>query len=365
MSGKRLVVIGPLPPPFHGVAVSTALVLANPVLGETFSVEHLDTTDGRSISNLGKWDATNVRLGMQSVLRLARKLVGQPGVIYLPLSENVGGFLRDSLFIHLGAIRGWKVTVHCRNSLFRRFYEEQGVVMRFWIRLTMRRIRALAVLGERLRPLFDGFLPPERVSVLPNGTPDFNRGSFEPQPGKVLYLSNLRRKKGADLAVKAALLVLEQDPRAEFVFAGTWEDQAFEKEVRSLATGAHGRITFLPPVAGEEKRALMASAWILLFPVSWGEGHPRIILEALAAGLPVVTTDRATIADTVVDCESGYVLPDPAPELLADRLLILLRDADLRDRMSRAARERYLGHFTQETADRRIADWLQEVARSS
>jgi glycosyltransferase involved in cell wall biosynthesis len=365
MSEKRLIVIGPLPPPIHGVAVSTALILANPVLQESFSVEHLNTTDDRTISNLGKWDATNMILGTRSVISLVRRLRGSPGVIYLPLSENAGGFLRDSLFINLGAFRGWRVAVHIRNSLFRRFYDEQGVVLRWWIRLTMRRISALAVLGQRLRPLFDGFVSQERISVVPNGTPEFDRGSVEPNPRRVLYLSNLARKKGADFAVRAARLALERDPGIEFVFAGTWEDEKFEREVRELASGADGNIAFLPPVTGEEKRSLMASAWVLLFPVAWGEGHPRILLEALAAGVPVITTDRSTIADTVIDGKCGYVLSDPVPDALADRMLLLLGDSNLRGRMSRAARARYLERFTQEAADRCIADWLQEVAEAS
>jgi glycosyltransferase involved in cell wall biosynthesis len=106
----------------------------------------------------------------------------------------------------------------------------------------------------------------------------------------------------------------------------------------------------------------MATAQLLMFPVRWGEGHPRILLEALAAGLPAVTTDRATIAQTVIDGESGYVLPDPEPDALAEAVLRLLRDTELRDQMSRAARERYLDRFTQERADEALADWLSSVA---
>jgi len=344
----------------HGVAVSTSLVLANPLLHKQFDVEHLDTTDPRSISNIGKWDLKNVLLGLRAAASLARRLRGAPGIVYLPLSENTGGFARDSIFINLAAARGWTTAVHIRNSLFRRFYEARGPTFRWWIRFTLRRITALAVLGESLRSLFDGLVPAERISVVPNGTPDFDRDSVEPDPRRVLYLSNLSRKKGADHAVRTALRVLESEPDAEFVFAGAWQDAEFERELRGLATAVDGRISFLPPVGGEEKRALMASAWVLLFPVAWGEGHPRIVLEALAAGLPVVTTDRATISDTVGD--AGFVLRDPIPKELADHLLTLLRDGVLRQRMSAAARRRYLERFTQEQADRRFVDWLEEVA---
>jgi glycosyltransferase involved in cell wall biosynthesis len=364
MSSKKLVVIGPLPPPVHGVAISTSLVLANRLLREKFDIEHLDTTDRRSISNLGKWDATNLLLGLRNALDLARRLRGRPGLVYLPLSESAGGFLRDSLFIQLATIRGWKTAVHIRNSLFRDFYVSQGAVLRWWIRVTLERITGLAVLGESLRQLFDGLVPTERISVVPNGTPDFDPGPVEPDPHTVLYLSNLSRKKGADFAVRAAALVAERDPQSEFVFAGAWEDAEFEHEVRSLAKDMNGRITFLPAVTGKKKHDLMASAWILLFPVAWGEGHPRIVLEALAAGLPLVTTDRATISDTVGDGEAGFVLPDPDPDDLADRLLVLLRDPELRARMSHAARSRYRERFTQAQADDTLANWLTMVAEA-
>src|SRR5947209_17573041 len=109
---RRLIVIGPVPPPYHGVTVSTSLVLANKTLGKRFVVEHLDTSDHRSGGNIGRWDLANIVLGLRAVRALRRRLVGRPGVVYLPLSQNVGGFLRDSLFIQAAARRGWKVAAH-------------------------------------------------------------------------------------------------------------------------------------------------------------------------------------------------------------------------------------------------------------
>jgi len=158
MRRRRLIVIGPTPPPFHGVAVSTSLVLANPVLGRRFDVVHLDTTDSRSIDNIGRWDARNLILGLNAVRRLTSELVRGRGVVYLPLSENAGGFLRDSLFIWVARVFRWRTAVHIRNSLFVSFYESQPTPMRWWVRSTMRAITEVAVLGEGLRTLMDGFV---------------------------------------------------------------------------------------------------------------------------------------------------------------------------------------------------------------
>lgn len=362
MSERRLIVMGPLPPPAHGVAISTSLVLANPVLRERFSVEHIDTTDRRSGANINTWDVHNVLLGLRALVALARRLCGRRGVVYLPLSQGAPAVLRDSLFIHLAKLRRWKIATHLRGGEFDQFYERQPKLFRRWIRLTLSRVDSMAIMGASLESMFDGLVPAERIAVIPNGTPDPRRDGSQPDPDTILFMSNLRERKGLFEAVEAALLVIEQHRSARFVFAGGWYDDCLEREVRERARPAADRIVFHPPVAGEEKRNLLLGASMMLFPPREPEGHPRVVLEALAAGLPVVTTDRGAIAETVVDGESGFVLADPVPEKLASRLLELLHDPERRERMSRAARSRYLAEFTEERADRRLADWLGQLA---
>ena len=361
MTKPRLIVIGALPPPYHGVTVSNSLVLGNPILGERFIVEHVDTSDRRSGHNIGRWDLTNVAIGLRGAASLARRLAGDPGVVYLPLSQNVGALLRDSLFIHLAAVRGWKVATHLRGSEFRDLYARQPAPLRRWMGFTLSRIDSIAVLGESLRWVFEGLVPEQRIAVVPNGTPDPGPDGGRRDSGTVLFLSNLRRRKGVAEAVEAALAVVKRRPGARFVFAGSWEEPDFEREMRACAEAAGGAIRFLAPVSSEEKLRLLLSSSVLLFPPAEPEGHPRVVLEAMGAGLPVVTTNRGAIAETVVDGECGYVLDDPVPHELAKRLLTLLDSRELRERMGRAARERYLRSFTQEIADRNLADWLQRV----
>jgi glycosyltransferase involved in cell wall biosynthesis len=359
---QRLIVVGPLPPPFHGVTVSTSLVLANPYLRKRFSVEHLDTSDHRSGANVGSWDATNVAVAIKSLLSLLSRLQGQPGVIYLPLSQSLPGVIRDSLFVHAASRRRWKVALHLRGSDFREFYESSRPTIRQWIRATLARADSVAVMGNSLRWVFEGLVPLERIHVVANGTPDIATNGGERDGTQVLFLSNLRQRKGVAEAVEAALLALQSHSSAQFLFVGDWEDPVLERKVRGRAREANGRIAFRPAVSGYAKDQLLARSSIFLFPPVAREGHPRVVLEALAAGLPIVTTDRGAIEETVVDGECGFVLPDPQPDQLAERITLLLNDSDLRQRMGRAARQRYLARYTQEAADRRLADWLSSIA---
>jgi glycosyltransferase involved in cell wall biosynthesis len=345
------------------VTVSTSLVLANQILMERFSLEHLETSDHRSGEDIGRWDLRNAVLGIAAVVRLAGRLRGRKGIVYLPLSQSSGGFLRDSLFIRLAAARGWKVAAHLRGGEFPEFYARQPRLFQHWIRASLRRVTSLAVMGSSLRGLFDGLVPSERIAVVPNGTPDINRDGFERRGDMVLFLSNLMPRKGVMESVETALKVLERRPSTHFRFVGAWRDERLKREVRSRAESAGEHIRFCPTASEEEKRELLLTSSVLLFPPVEPEGHPRVVLEAIAAGLPVVTTNRGAIAETVTDGQGGFVLDEPDPDQLAERVIELLQDRELRARMGKAARARYLEEFTQEAADKKLADWLSALAR--
>jgi glycosyltransferase involved in cell wall biosynthesis len=301
-------------------------------------------------------------LAVLAVLRLVAGLGGKPGIVYLPLSQSTPGVLRDSLFVFAASLRGWKVAIHLRGSDFHHFYRGSYPIARRWIRAALARVDSAAVMGHSLEWVFEGLIPADRIAVVANGTPEHRSSGVHRDPQHVLFLSNLRRRKGVVEAVDAALLALQEQPSARFSFVGAWEDGELERELRRRAAAADGAIVFRPPVQGKDKDDLLASGSILLFPPVEPEGHPRVVLEALAAGLPVVTTNRGAIGETVVDGESGFVLDEPDPARLAEHLRLLLADRDLRERMSTAARARHQELFTQEIADRRLASWLQSVA---
>jgi glycosyltransferase involved in cell wall biosynthesis len=357
----RLLVIGPLPPPHHGVSVSTELVLANAALRDRFTVEHLDTSDHRTLGNVGRWDARNIIEALAALTRLARQLKGEPGIVYLPISQGIPGLVRDTSFIRLASARGWKVAAHLRGSELGGVYRRQPRLVRAWLRDSFRRMDSLAVLGDSVRSILDGVIPEAKIAVVPNGTPDPGTSNGK-RTDTGVYLGNLYPRKGALEAMEAALMVTRRHPDARFVFAGEARDDLFARQLGAIAARADGRIVVRSPVLGDEKEALLSSASFLLFPPSRQEGHPRVVLEAMAAGLPVITTDRGTIAETVIDEASGYVLPTPVPGDLCDRMLRLYEDPKLRDVMGRAARDRYLERFTPEVTDRVLADWLERVA---
>ena len=260
-------------------------------------------------------------------------------VMYLPLSQNSGAFIRDSLFIRIAGHYGIRTAGHLRGSEFRtHFYIPQRRFVRWWIRSTLRRLTSVAVLGESLRPVFDTLVDPRRIQVVPNGTPDIGEGRATQRDHRhVVFLSNLRERKGLSEAVEAAMLIGESQPDARFTFAGDTDDPQLVVTLRARINGHN--IVFQPSVDGPEKTSLLTSAGILLFPPRLPEGQPRVILEAMAAGMAIVTTAQGAIAETVRDGLDGFVLPACDPDALADAVGRLLSDVELQKSMGRSSRQ--------------------------
>jgi glycosyltransferase involved in cell wall biosynthesis len=139
-------------------------------------------------------------------------------------------------------------------------------------------------------------------------------GAIEPdlrRPGPKLdgYLAFLGRfspAKGADRAIQAALLA-----ERPLVLAGK-VDPIDTAHVRSAVEPwlDGDRIRIVGEVGGETKRALLAGADALLFPIEWAEPFGLVMIEALATGTPVIGFRRASVPEVIRDGETGFVVDD-------------------------------------------------------
>lgn len=363
-----LLLIGPTPPPFHGVAVAVQSLLQSCIL-EQFRVSHLDLADRRGIEHVNKPDLHDVVLFLQQWLRLLSILFRTcPTVTYLVLSQSTIGFLRDSLLIWPVYLRGSQIVLHLHGGNFRNWLHGRSWLMKVYVELVLRRITRVIVLGESLKSQFDGLVEHSRIAVVSNGIDWEDSGS----PGKVAYrrsrfrilhLSTLSHLKGALVLLQAIPLVLRRRRDVEFVFAGPWshlQDRLWaEQFIAQEELGEY--IRFSGQVDGDEKRILFNSADVFVFPGVQQEGQPLVVIEAMAAGLPVIFTDRGCLRDTVVSGETGLETPINDAHQLADRILWLLDHSEEMEAMGRRARQRYESLYTKK---RHIENMIEVLASS-
>ena len=341
-----VLVVAPTPPPFHGVAVAMRSLLQGcPV--ERVRLVHLDITDRRGITHVDQPDLYDVYLFCRQWFSMAWLLIRQrPRVVYLAISQSTIGFLRDALFLTLAWLFRRRIVVHLHGGNFAVWYAGRGRPMRSVIDATLARVTKFVVLGETFRKSLDPLIAPEKIVVVPNGIPWRHRVSLRDAAGarvRVLFLSTLSREKGALVLLEAAARLARERRDVEFVLAGPWL-RAADRAIATRLIAEHaleGLVSFPGQVDGQAKADLYDTADVFVFPGLQQEGQPLVVLEAMAAGLPVVFCDRGCLAETLLPGEAGVEFALGDPKDLAARLQGLIEHPLERLRLGANARRRY------------------------
>lgn len=358
-----ILLIGPTPPPYHGVAVAIQTLLQSDLV-KRFHAYHLELADRRGIQHVNKPDLHDVILFVRQWLKLIRMLIGTcPAVSYLVLSQSTIGFLRDSLLIWPAYLRGSHVVLHLHGGNFREWFHGRSWITKTYVKAVLRLVTRVIVLGDSLKDQFEGLIDEERIAVVPNGI-DWSStvvGQNVPRSGsrfRILHLSTLSHLKGALVLLQAVPFVVRQRKDVEFIFAGPWshaEDKQWaDSFIRQQKLETY--VLFSGQVDATQKKTLFDSADVFVFPGVQQEGQPLVVIEAMAAGLPVIFTDRGCLRDTVPDGEAGLEVPINDPQQLADRILWLLNHPEKVKVMGARARRRYEALYTKERHVERMID---------
>ncbi|MDF2231621.1 glycosyltransferase [Albimonas sp. CAU 1670] len=217
----------------------------------------------------------------------------------------------DELFDPVGASLGLKIEHAAFVACISHFCRSQCMIF------------APVSAWDRLRIIHCGVRP---AGYAPAGGPPARVGGK-----RILYVGRLSLLKGGLVLVEALSRLVARHPDAELVVIGDGEARA-PMQARAEALGVAGAIRFEGFRRQDEVRAALAEADLLTLP-SFAEGVPVVLMEAMAAGLPVVATQVAGVSELVADGRSGRVVPPGDAEALAEALDALLSDPALRARM--------------------------------
>jgi glycosyltransferase involved in cell wall biosynthesis len=203
-------------------------------------------------------------------------------------------------------------------------------------------------LSENWRGYLARIVPAARIVVVPNMVDGaavqagIEASGQARSPNGILFLGEIGKRKGIYDLVCVLAQVAAAHPAAHLVAGGSGELDEVRRLARDL--GVEASLELPGWVAGEEKLRRLAEASVYVLP-SYNENLPVSILEAMAAGLPVVSTRVGGIPDAVRHGVDGFLVEPGAKEDLAEHVLRLLHDPGLRERMGASGRRRALEQF--------------------
>jgi glycosyltransferase involved in cell wall biosynthesis len=237
-----------------------------------------------------------------------------------------------------------------------------------WIRLfdreMLRKAAAIHVTSQREAAdlAFLG-LKTQRIVRIPNGLdiPDFEDVATEARDDFVLYLGRLDPKKSVELLIEA----MTQLPGVKLRIAGDGAPD-YVRQLKALTErmGIEGRVTFLGHLDDKEKWQEYLRAAVFVLP-SLSENFANAVLEAMAAGCPVVVTRGVGLAETIARERCG-VLVERDPVAIATELRELIANRELREPLGRNGARVAREHFSwSQVADRMAEAYEDLIAATS
>ncbi len=274
-------------------------------------------------------------------------ITGSIALLHVNFGDK-GSAFRKGLIILAARMAGVKTILHLHAAELTGLYASSNRLIRFLLRAPFFATSSIIVLGRLWRDwLVDDLgIEPAKIDVLYNGVPvDLVARDFAAAPNlplKILFLGLLTERKGISDLLHALAALPPEAPPWQAIIAGNGDIPAYQAKVRELGLGE--RVEFTGWVEQARVRGLLRTVDVLVLP-SYNEGLPLVILEALGAGTPVITTPIGAIPEVLEDGKTVlFVNPGDRAGLTA-QLLALLSNPALRQQLSQAGQAAFKERF--------------------
>lgn len=340
-------------------------LLKNNVPSDKIEFQHF-TQGGKAERGNAFFSPILLLFQLVSFVKAIRKF--KPDIIHINPSLSRTALIRDVLFLRVARL------LKCRVLFFIHGWNENTVAALhnrfFWKKIVlpwMKMANGYVVLASQFKQeLIDMGFQSETIivsSTMVKGDDYYLEPKEFNEKLHILFCAQMVEEKGPYVVLEAGALVLKSHPDLQFVFIGKGADLDSLK-VKAKELGIQKHVRFTGFISLEEKIREFKDANIFVFPTMHGEGFPTVILEAMAAALPVITTPIAGLIDAIDDGVHGYLIPvPPDPLQIAERINALCKDRELLKAMSYRnldeVRKKYDAHIVSSS----IESMYREISR--
>jgi glycosyltransferase involved in cell wall biosynthesis len=368
----RVLVIGRTPPPYLGAPIMLEYLVRSQMEG--VALHHLPISLSADDAENGKFRWLKLARLLWFIVRIiAKRITSRSDILYYTpeLAQPRSTVLRDATILALIRPFFSKTIFHLHASGFAELYQQLSSWQRWLVRLGY--FYADAVIRQSTLTPDDGReMKARREYIVPNGIidpfPEHAQRSLKVARGanhnmRILFISGLREGKGILVLLEACARLLQRGVPFQLEVGGKWYEPGLEERAKKCIheLKLDGRVQFLGVVDNAEKFAAFAKSDVLCHPTFF-DTFPIVVLEGMAAGIPVVSTTHSGIPSMVEDGITGFLVAPRDAEALAARLADLATNAGLSARMGAAGRQRFEEQFTLPRHIERMRDVFLHLA---
>jgi glycosyltransferase involved in cell wall biosynthesis len=223
-----------------------------------------------------------------------------------------------------------------------------GKSVKFILRPVLKNADAVIALTENMKKNMGGFCNRD-IFVIPNGIDldrfnnlskkDLRSGLQLGQDAKIItFIGRLHPVKGVTFLIKAMKLIKNEEPNTKLIIIGDGSEKERLKEI-ARELNLEPSVIFLQQVPNQSIPKYTVASDVFVLP-SLSEGFPLTILEAMASGLPVVSTRVGGLSEIITEGENGFLVEPGKPEQLAEKILFFLKNDEARAKVSENNKEK-------------------------
>jgi glycosyltransferase involved in cell wall biosynthesis len=322
-------------------ALTEALV---PVLEQRVDLLYFPTVRRRPLKESGRVSLRNIALALSQYARFFPALYRfRPHIIHLHTSQGVA-WLKDTFYVLVGKAHRCHIVLHVHAADFDELYGKKTRPVQYYTRKVMGLADAVIAVSEEWSKRLADIVPVDRVFTFENciavDAVPLSSSHRSKDGAKALFLGSVGPRKGA-FDLLEAMGYLKSSGCALQVWVAGYEEREGDllrarARLEELQLGDMYQL--VGTVRGTEKTELLSQASLFVLP-SYDEGLPMAVLEAMAAGLTVVSTPVGGIPEVVKDGYNGFLVAPGDVKALAEKLAILASDPHLCELMGQRSRE--------------------------
>ncbi|MEM6804289.1 MAG: glycosyltransferase family 4 protein [Bacteroidota bacterium] len=361
---SKILIIGQTPPPYGGQALMTQSLIEADF--EKVEKYHVRMNFSKHADSIGKFSFHKIIHTLEilwEAIRM-RRVKNASTLYYMPVGNAMVPFMRDLMVLSLLRFFFKKTIFHFHAAGISLYVDSlPGFVKR--LGLYIYRKPDLAIQNSSLNPPDGSYFQAKEVRIIPNGIVD-QAGPYLPFDRKskdkvhILFVGLIKISKGVLDMLKAAKRLKGEGLRFQMSFVGKFYSEETEAELKNFVQENElGSYVDFPGVkVGNEKWQYFLQADLFCFPSFFeSESFGNVILEAMMFGLPVIGSNWRGIPSIIREGETGFIVPPKTPEVLAEKLALLIKDYDLRKRMGVAGRQSYLENY-------QLSTYLEQIENS-